>query len=152
MKAVGERVVFLDFDGVIRVMKDDGSGLSVDRSEFCPERIERVRKCCELLDARLVISSDWRNFGNRDEIEGYLGRLAMRLHEDWATPILGKRWNEVARWLAKHPEVEEYAVLEDFRAHFEGCPVAMERRVVWCNNRFGFVPELTGRLLELFRP
>lgn len=149
-----ERVIFLDFDGVIRVVRDDG-GLDLSRAVFCRERIERVRVCCSLLDAKVVVSSDWRTMENRSEIESFLGPLAGRLHRDWATPIAGKRWSEVGAWLLSHPEVREYAILEDWKGHFlveDGCPPEMESRVVWCNNRFGFVESLTGRLCALFNP
>lgn len=153
---MSERVIFLDFDGVIRVAPEYAVFTGPDPAIFCPDRIERVRQCCRLLDARIVVSSDWRLFGgsrdNKPEIMEHLGVLATWLHDDWATPVCGHRWNEVTRWLSDHPEVTEYAVLEDFQPHFDGAPAEMLARVVWCNNRHGFVPELTGRLCALFSP
>jgi hypothetical protein len=143
-------ILFLDFDGVVRVADTCGF-IGPDTAQFCADRLRRVKWCCEQTGARIVVSSDWRNLENRAEIEAHLSPwLADLLHEDWATPICGHRWKEVSAWLVRHPEVTGYAILEDFEAHFHGCPEAMADRIVWCNNRYGFVPELAHRLVALF--
>jgi hypothetical protein len=143
-------ILFLDFDGVVRVADTCGF-IGPDTAQFCADRLRRVKWCCEQTGARIVVSSDWRNLENRAEIEAHLSPwLADLLHEDWATPICGQRWKEVSAWLVRHPEVTGYAILEDFELHFEGCPAAMADRIVWCNNRHGFVPELAHRLVALF--
>ena len=147
LDAVPCSVIFLDFDGVIRITMD-GGWLGPDRSEFCQLRMKVLREVCQKTRAKIVVSSDWRNIGNRSEIEGHLSPyLADQLHDDWATPITGHRWNEVATWLRKHPEVTSYAILEDFAPHFEGCPPEMEKRLMLCTNRHGLVPASTERLL-----
>lgn len=140
-------VIFLDFDGVIRVAVS-GGWVGPDSFEFCQLRMKVLREVCQKTGAKIVVSSDWRNMENRQEIEGYLSPyLAEHLHGDWATPITGHRWNEVAAWLLRHPEVTSYAILEDFAQHFEGCPPAMAERLLLCNNRHGLVPAITERLL-----
>lgn len=143
-------VIFLDFDGVIRVQIKDGAW-AMDSCDFCPTRMQALAKICETTGAKIVVSSDWRNLENRPEIEKLIGKLAMYLHDDWATPICGHRWNECARWLGRHPEVTGYAILEDFEQHFEGCPPSMRLRLILCNNRHGFVPALYPALLDLLK-
>jgi hypothetical protein len=146
---MSDAVIFLDFDGVVRVAEAAGF-IGPDTAQFCADRLRRVKWCCELTGARIVVSSDWRNLENHPEIERLLSPwLDGLLHEDWATPITGHRWNEVSTWLTRHPEVTRYAVLEDFEPHFRGAPAAMLERVIWCNNRHGFVPELARRLLAV---
>jgi len=143
-------IIFLDFDGVVRVADACGF-IGPDAAYFCGERLRRLRWCCEQARAKIVVSSDWRSLENRDEIEAHLSPwLDGLLHEDWATPICGHRWTEVGAWLVRHPEVRSYAILEDFEAHFRGCPPAMAARIVWCNNRHGFVAALAHRLVALF--
>lgn len=142
------KIIFLDFDGVIRVAAA-GVGLTADPAEFCHGRMRLLAAACMQTGARIVVSSDWRNLDNRSQIENHLSPwLASYLHEDWATPICGHRWNEVERWLSHHPEVTGYAILEDFAPHFEGCPAAMKARLVLCNNRHGLVTSLIPALLQ----
>lgn len=143
-------VVFLDFDGVIRVAVE-GGWVTADAAEFCQIRMKALREVAQLTGVRYVVSSDWRNMGNRDEIEGHLSPyLSDMLHEDWATPITGHRWNEVQVWLARHPEVTEYVILDDFAQHFDGAPDAMLSRLLLCTNRYGLTPEITSRLISAF--
>jgi hypothetical protein len=140
-------ILFLDFDGVIRVAIE-GGWVASSAAEFCPGRMRMLRQACDAVGARIVVSSDWRNMENREEIAGHLSPwLADLLHEDWGTPIIGHRHNEVQRWLNVHPEVTRYAILEDFEPHFQGCSAEMRERLVMCNNRFGLVPELVPRVI-----
>lgn len=143
-----EKIIFLDFDGVIRV-PIEGCGLAPDPADFCQDRMRLLRWVCGATGARIVVSSDWRNLDNRAAIEAHLSPyLAEHLHEDWATPICGKRWNEVQRWLLRHPEVTAYAIIEDWEQHFEGCPAEMRARLHLCNNRHGLVPVIAHRLVD----
>jgi hypothetical protein len=141
------RVVFLDFDGVIRVVVEKGF-FTLDEAEFCQIRMKVLREVAQITGCRYVVSSDWRNADNRREIEAHLSPyLADMLHGDWATPITGRRWNEIAAWLIRHPEVTEYAILDDFDPHFDGCPPPMKDRLFLCSNRHGLVPDITARLI-----
>lgn len=142
------KIIFLDFDGVIRVALE-GGWVTADAAVFCQDRQRLLRSVCQATGARIVVSSDWRNLENREEIRGHLSPyLTEYLHVDWATPICGHRWREVERWIDEHPSVTDFAILEDWPQHFEGCPPAMQRRVHLCNNRFGIVPEIAHRLIE----
>lgn len=144
--------IFLDFDGCIRVSVQ-GGWVTSDTFDFSPEHMRRVRACCLHTGAKIVISSDWRGPNELDTILGHIGSyLGEFLHEDWMTPIKGWRWMEVAQWLRDHPEVTEYAILEDTKVHFENCPVEMADRIVWCNNRHGFVASLVPQLISKFTP
>lgn len=139
-------VVFLDFDGVIRLaFHSPAKGLY--GGIFIPEKMEMLRCAVLRCGAKLVISSDWRNMENREEIQKMLEpHLNDLLHPDWATPISGHRWNQVQAWLVSHPEVTDYAILEDFAPHFEGCPTEMRERLLLCSNRHGIVPNIMARM------
>ena len=142
-------VIFLDFDGVIRVAVE-GGWIGEDQAEFCQSRMKMLASICANTRAAIVVSSDWRNLENHEEIKGHLSPyLSDHLHPDWATPIIGHRWNEVERWLARHPEVERYVILEDFAPHFDGCGKDMKARLILCTNRYGLVPELVPRITEI---
>jgi hypothetical protein len=142
-------VIFLDFDGVIRVAVQ-GGWITADQAEFCQSRMKLLAAICANTGAAIVVSSDWRYLENHQEIKRHLSPyLAALLHPDWATPITGHRWNEVEHWLARHPEVKRYAILEDFAPHFDGCGEAMQSRLILCTNRHGLVPELVPRITAI---
>lgn len=109
------RILFLDLDGVLVTARSQFAQRSpnaVDR-----EGVAMLQAVAEEARARFVISSTWRegethlSFQRRfDEI----GIAADLLHEDWATPVLGgDRQREIDDWLARHPEVTHYAIVDD---------------------------------------
>jgi hypothetical protein len=145
-------IIFLDFDGVIRVAID-GEWLSVDQAEFCQSRMQMLAGICLTTNSKIVVSSDWRSPDNLEQIKSYLSpHLADYLHQDWMTPICGDRWKEVERWLNHHPEVNHYAILEDQAIHFHNCPPQMAANLILCSNRHGLVPHLLTRIIELLNP
>lgn len=137
-------IIFLDFDGVIRIATDDTGRTS----EFCQGRMAMLASICSDTGAKIVVSSDWRNAGNLAEIRDHLSPyLAGYLHADWATPICGHRWNEIARWMIGR-RVRSYAILDDFAPHFDGCPPEMADRLVLCSGRFGLLAPLAQRVRQ----
>jgi hypothetical protein len=67
------------------------------------------------------------------------------------TPICGHRWQEIERWLDKHPETKRYAILDDVARLYEGSSAALRSHLVLCNNRHGLVPALFPKLRELLQ-
>lgn len=65
------------------------------------------------VDAYIVVSSTWR-FTMGDAIRDFIGRSG-RLHNEWRTVQLasGFRGDEVQAWLSDHPEVTQYAIVDD---------------------------------------
>lgn len=135
------RVVFLDFDGVIRVP----DVAYPTEAEFCVNRMGRVRTLLEECDARLVISSDWRLRYSKDEILEILEPRIERewLHADWRTPALrdadlaeaAPRGAEIVTWLYRNPRCERFVILDDLPKRF--FPL-LEDRLVACNLVDGF--------------
>lgn len=142
-----QRVVFLDFDGVIRIGRYEKEGY---KSHFCRDTMLALANIISLCRAKVVVTSDWRMSTNKGEITKWLPScLSNRLHSDWATPVCGHRWNEVDRWLSWHPEVDSYVILEDFAPHFDGCPDAMMSRLVLCDSKIGVASPQLRRLGKL---
>lgn len=110
-------VLFLDMDGVVL------SGQELWRTHnnrYVPlEKIALVRSVCEQTGAVVTVSSTWRY---SDETADLLRFHDIPLHSDWRTPfpkqtgnvIAGAtRGSEIAKWLARHPEVTNYAIIDD---------------------------------------
>jgi hypothetical protein len=119
--APGSRVLFLDFDGVIitprsHIALGRQGGLMVDPD---PVALGAIRKLCDT-GVRLVVTSAWRlnaercrRFLEEHELIGYL-------HTDWHTRrdnqgTHDSRGAQIGDWLAAHPEVRTYRIVDDDR-------------------------------------
>jgi hypothetical protein len=101
------KVLFLDIDGVVnnkRTKKNLESFMAVD-----PATAALVQRIVRNTGCKIVLSSSWRLFQNgRDEVERKICKFAD------ITPILhAPRGYEIKVWLTRHPEVEQYAILDD---------------------------------------
>lgn len=121
---MGDRVLFLDVDGVLNcpetwARKDGQRGTF----RICPDRVKLLATMLDATSAMVVLSSTWRKF---DDHVAYLKKRASvvtcRLHDDWRTieedfkpPIDFRpmRGREIKEWLSRHPEVTEYAIVDD---------------------------------------
>ena len=158
MKAFPTRILFLDFDGVIRLIPSlqDDPRLIIPAPEFDQGRMALLAMWCIMNDVYIVVSSDLRMVNevegtdNQEEVWKWLSPTIHpnRIHVDWCIPIRGHRWQEVQRWLEDHPEVTDYTILEDMQTHFEDAPEEMKKRISWCNNRHGLMP---SNLIEMDR-
>ncbi len=82
---------------------------------FDPMAIIMVNRLIERSKARVVISSAWSPIG-KDRLHGILKEkgLVFRFHEDWSSfNREGSRKETIERWLARHPEVKKYAIIDD---------------------------------------
>ena len=145
---MGDRIIVLDFDGVVRVPKFE-LVLTPDHFDFCPDKLRDLAEICKNLKLKVVVSSDWRNFEGKKEIESYLGPVAEYLHEDWMTPVIGHRWQEVGFWVMKH-EPEAYVILEDLKMHFEDSSPEVKEKIVWCETNKGLTKKEIALVYEKF--
>lgn len=143
-------VLFLDFDGVIRVSeRSDAWNIGQPEAYFCIRRQRMLEKFCRDADVQIVISSDWRDFGFLGSVGELIEGLQELVHKDWRTPRTGTRWHEIDQWLDEHPETNRFAILDDISMHFTGAPAAIKDRLILCTNRYGLVPQLMNELHRL---
>lgn len=110
------KILFLDLDGVIvtRASLKIHSGLFAPFDPVCVERLNRIT---DATGAHIVVSSTWRLFFEFDELcelfknYGVTGKVYGR------TPDLRytAREEEIKAYLSKHPEVRQFAVVDDDR-------------------------------------
>jgi hypothetical protein len=103
------RVIFLDIDGVLNTPREWGRR---DAEAFAPRLVHRLHRIVGATGAHVVVSSTWRLHHMLDELRGYTG-LGARLVG--ATPFLPglSRGLEIDVWLARHPDVGEFVILDD---------------------------------------
>lgn len=78
------------------------------------------RVVCALLERvcsvgpRIVVSSAWRDNEGPCKQKLAQGQIIEFLHADWRTDPKGfSRPKEIADWLAAHPDVEDYRIIDD---------------------------------------
>ena len=133
-----------DMDELRRVLAawfDNEEYLEMDKYDLAAvyfdwdrEAVERLRALCDNFGAEIVISSAWREYSGllrlKDyfriyDLDRYVTDVTAQIHD-----LERSRAGEVAHYLAEHPEIEKFVILDDsylsyFRAlfpdHFVEC-------------------------------
>ena len=116
------KILFLDFDGVLNSSRTcaafDGYpfNLKGDFPQFDPVAIALIRKVCEKTGCKIVVSSTWRHSTALEEIRDVmdlpvLGRTPV--FGEHGLPMSAERGHEISNWLERHPEVTQYAIVDD---------------------------------------
>jgi hypothetical protein len=123
------RVIFLDFDGVIITPRACTALDPIKRGEICakianradPVAVAAIAAVCAT-GVRIVVSSSWRKMEEQCRHILRENGLEQFLHPDWRTRDdryvgpggkLDRRGDQIADWLAAHPEVRSYRILDD---------------------------------------
>lgn len=117
------KIIFLDMDGVLCTPR-----AHVAQGGQAPRGVQQSldREAVGLLNmlmppnqpVRCVLASTWRNIYEREWIERrlHLNGWEGQFHQNWRTVTMGdesNRGNEISEWLLNHPEVTQYAILDD---------------------------------------
>lgn len=110
------KVVFLDFDGVLNSQRSaiayggvSWSGAAGIRAKMDDVAVRLIGGIVCRAGASIVLSSSWRN---DSAWKSYGPALDLPIID--RTPTLtGPRGAEIADWLHRHPEVEQYAIVDD---------------------------------------
>lgn len=110
------RILFLDIDGVLASHRSAIAFGAMpwphelpDVRKFDHVAVGLVRGIVKAAGASIVLSSSWRTAPEWVHLAP-----ALRLPIIDRTPsLLGPRGKEIAAWLAEHPDVEQYAIVDD---------------------------------------
>lgn len=114
------KIVFLDFDGTVstrRVWMGRGDNYFMD-----PIALEVLNNMCAVSGAKIVCTSTDVTHDDLQSKKFTMLRLAeagldiRHIHPDWACrETRGRREPSILDWLARHPEVSRYVILDDSR-------------------------------------
>lgn len=102
------KIIFLDIDGVLTSARCNGF------HDFDLWAITFLRWACKKGDAKIVISSVWRNDINAFDVFSKV--FDEFLHENWRTPNLKdsrRREDEIDKWLQNNPDINEFIIIDD---------------------------------------
>lgn len=135
------KVVFLDYDGVVNtpIWNEEGKckyNFPSDGKVNNYQAIMWVNELCKKTGAKIVVSSTWRYCCHRNEVSYqdclYNARLNKDIEIIGCTDWFGNetRTDEIKSYLLKHPEIENYVILDDEEVD--------DDNFVQCNGYFGF--------------
>ncbi|MCJ7801479.1 MAG: HAD domain-containing protein [Candidatus Marinimicrobia bacterium] len=118
------KVIFLDIDGVLvtrNSMKYQYLNFPDDASiRFSKNAVKNLNKLIRLTKAKIVISSTWRLFHSLEELQNIFKKQRIRGEIISTTSIERApveedipRGQKIADWLAQHPEIEKYVIIDD---------------------------------------
>lgn len=104
-----DKIIFLDFDGVITIPPHWNLNL---------DKIKNLKKIVDATNAKIVVSSSWRAM----DVETTKSRILVNNNNkilNWfkdniydITPIAGYRGEEIQRWIDSH-DIENYVIIDD---------------------------------------
>lgn len=133
------KVIFLDIDGVLNTPKERGhrrGSWGIDATLAI-----RYRGLVEATGAKTVISSTWRK--GEDTLE-LIRQAGIRYYGITPHFQYSERAEEIDAWLRLHPEVTQYAILDDDHQMLPHQPFFL---VDW---RTGLTDEVVWRVIQHF--
>jgi len=161
-------IIFLDFDDVIALNTTYGGYDAISPGAkpidlyiklFHPPAVAVLLHLVELHNPRVVITTSWLRFLERDGMEQLLRKTAMvavadSLHDAWeAPPMRGlTRLEQIDAWLPLHHKSEPYVILDDALSGTGLLKSSHDRtkRVVFCEEGIGLhdghLPQINAAL------
>lgn len=139
-------VLFLDIDGVLNSDRYRyGHELAVPADDMIdPSAVETLNHMTCRWDLKIVVSSSWRVL---PDLEGILRAKGVRAEIIGKTPVRpAPRGEEIGQWLADHPEVAAYVILDD-----DGDMGDLRDHLVQTDYRYGLRPEHIERVAAVLQ-
>ena len=159
------KVLFLDIDGVLNCAyptpSDDHEWVDLDewRYGLNPQLVARLRFIIANTDCKIVVSSSWRhhtNYAPYQPDRNWRDVLVEMLHRSTRDEVFasetgydnqGRRGMEINQWLAEHPEVEAYCVVDDEVVDI--LPYVDSDKVVKTDVRYGLTIEDARGIIDV---
>jgi hypothetical protein len=134
------RVLFLDVDGVLnnsRPKNDFSIYFENCYPAFDDICVKLIKRLVEEEKLTIVLSSAWREYGwATDSLKRFLKLYDLEIFD--RTPIFpnmrDRRGWEIQEWLARHPDVKEYVIIDDINNMGN-----LSGKLVQTDERVGFV-------------
>lgn len=155
-------LVFLDLDGVFRLMCDAANaGAYPPDLLACPGQppsyfdfacVRRLNQLLDDTDAQFVIISTLRLVHPWPKLMRALQQAGIplwRMHQDTGLPWSGDRNRDIMQWLARNQDVTNWCVLDDELRHYDNWIPHFKARVCGVCSRFGLQASTTLHAKEL---
>ena len=137
------KVIFLDIDGVL-----NDAITTADLMDDSPkkEHLDCLKQIVDATGAEIVLSSTWRLFPlSRREIKKSLATVGLDFI-DRTDELDDGRGAEIDAWLCKHPEVENFVILDDEDRDMKG---EFADHIVRTSFYTGLLPEHVEKAIKI---
>ena len=145
VRSSGLRVIMLDIDGVLCLLENNDARSFSSR---CVDQLNRILRECP--DVKLVISSTWRLLYPLHQLQDQFVDQGLSYPERIIghTPLLDSRvrGEEIAQWLAGHPEVTDFVIIDD-----DSDMGKLLDRLFQTNFKNGLTPEIADSIIARFQ-
>jgi len=109
------RILFLDVDGVLNRAGFQPADTVELASWIEPDLAARLDAAARVIEAEIVMSSDWRIDRTLEHLREQLVRAGIEVGLRGTTPVLGgqPRWREIEAWMVEHGIRPEDIVIVD---------------------------------------
>ena len=124
------KIIFLDIDGVLNSRAYDRKRNWNEQTEIDETRLPLVKKIIDATEAKIVLSSTWREHWNKDPnqcdkdgayINHIFAKYCLQVYDK--TPNLGfslDRPDEIKAWLnCANEAIESFVIIDDYRYAWE---------------------------------
>ena len=136
------KIVFLDIDGVLN------DALTIQRlMDDAPtmDHLECLKAIIDRTGAQIVLSSTWRLFSlSRNIVKNKLKKVGLEFI-DRTKELMKGRAAEIREWLSRHPEVENFVVLDDDKTLLKEFPNNMVKTAFFS----GLCPEHIDKAVKI---
>lgn len=115
------KILFLDIDGVVlpgRAYMLPNQTKPIVKV-FDPCAVAMLNQACKKQGRKIVVHSSWIRYWDDEElnVKDHIINQGIdpdHFHEDWSCDKnLHWRYDRVSEWLARHPEVDDYVIVDD---------------------------------------
>lgn len=153
-----ERLIFLEFDGVVHKLPEDGVPASWDSGVlpllgirfFRAKPMQQIIRVCETLDARIVLTSSWRNKGFQisDFNQVFKGLIIGQTPEKHGhSNDAGQREREIKAYLDEFCTNSPYAIIDNGPYKFS----STELNLYLTDPTVCFTDEMADAVIQSFR-
>ena len=140
------KVIFLDIDGVLNNRDTWGNRPLI--KAFDKDCIAAFNKIIDATDARIVISSSWRNIFAYEQLRTLLKNVGVKgiiLGQTPTISLSGRRGAEIKEWLDNGlwPEIDGFIILDDETDMNE-----VESHLVQTNSNVGLTDDMANIAIE----
>lgn len=140
------KIIFLDIDGVL----NDFKTIFATGKDFpTRDHLDCLKQIVDATGAEIVLSSSWRFYkSDLNDVKNALRNVNLKLLDK--TKELPKgRDAEIREWLSRHPEVENYVILDDHNDEVIKFSTELEKHLVLTASYTGLLPEHVEKAIEI---
>ena len=140
------KVIFLDIDGVL----NDGFTILGTGKDFPTiDHLTCLKQIIDATDAKIVLSSSWRyHKSDFNDAKNALRNVGLAIM-DKTKELPRGRGAEISEWLSRHPEVDNYVILDDHNDSYTNFSINQQEHLIQTEFTLGLLQEHVQQAIDI---